>query len=1169
MQESTVERAVSPLSCRNPIAFHPEPYHKTGSAPPRASRWSLTVAVLCAVAAVVPCRMTWAELPHAAALHDIIGELILADNAAEVRRRSAVMSAPEKVRFLAEWVLPGQRRRQFRLTAEFSALDPVPDAIGAVAPGGQLVSPVFDLLEAASETGQLSWLLEQVERAEPGNDEFQQRAKYALLALIHLESRNQDRAAEAVQQLYAQVIRNVPIGMSDQWPETLVAWRAIETFHDEIVGGDLLTYLFSQRAQKNQPAGYWMWQNQIAALTGRNGHVSVRYTAGQVVQPLDLRQWVPFSRVRASSRGSGLPVPAWSQSEARVNKIAGHDEDYLFFRSPLAGDFDVEGEIASTQVLLGGTLAGNGSPGQIHVGNLRIGTRTEDIPHRLTPSDWWVHCRRSLRGEECRTYFNGQLVRTDKQPTHRDPWLAIRSWSRSHGSVRDLKITGAPRILKQVEMSAAKDLTGWVAYYNEPVGYPSATWHYLDDAESTGMIQALPWHEARGIFFESLLMYQRPMEQRGAVEYDFFYEPGRIETHPALDRLGFVIRPDGVHLHWITDSPFGSSDAAPDNLTFDKTWHRGSDQLPLKPGEWNHAKLELEGSLASFYLNGELVFQRETEANNRRLFGLFRWAGETEVRVRNVVMTGDWPMTLPEIRDQELADQMVGHLDRQREAMKVVFRHDFAADGFPESFFRQAVSRQSALRYSKTGIQVDHPTTGPWAASDIRLPFTAWHDFDVEVAFDGLTLNSDKDSCILLDIHLDDDQQHELRNLRIRTADQRQYLQVSLSAMQQSGGRSYSTRVQLPADVYAGRLRLARRGRQVYYLFAENDSAVFRLTGTETVSDRPTTADGIQLRVLGNGTGHTHVQWKSVTVHAERLTMIPSGLVSQRSLYRMNADGTGVRLVTSPAFGLSHLGSAEWSSDGRQLVCDMSEGGTATSRMVLMSSDGTNMTDLGAGCMPSLSADSRRLVFSDPARGIVRMKMNGSDPEVLDRSGWGTQWSPDGRTIAWGRGRQIVLLDVATGQQRELLTPAQSELIGGLYWNMGWSHDSRWIAFKARPTASGNNSRDLIAVADTTSPDGFKVIYSGPAHVNEDLTWHPDNRHVVCAMRLPQGKTLKLMKIDREASGAPEQLPGQPETWDVLDCDWSHDGQYISFAAVKPPEPIEWTPETVHDIRKE
>ena len=92
-------------------------------------------------------------------------------------------------------------------------------------------------------------------------------------------------------------------------------------------------------------------------------------------------------------------------------------------------------------------------------------------------------------------------------------------------------------------------------------------------------------------------------------------------------------------------------------MTVEQKNRRGPEKLPLKENDWNRLRLSLKGDVASVSLNGEAVFERTLEPTNQRNFGLFRFADQTEARVRHVVYRGDWPKTLPSVEEQELAHQ--------------------------------------------------------------------------------------------------------------------------------------------------------------------------------------------------------------------------------------------------------------------------------------------------------------------------------------------------------------------------------------------------------------------------------------------------------------------------------------------------------------------------------
>ena len=74
-----------------------------------------------------------------------------------------------------------------------------------------------------------------------------------------------------------------------------------------------------------------------------------------------------------------------------------------------------------------------------------------------------------------------------------------------------------------------------------------------------------PTGSAGDLSLSGLLRYQRPLMEDGSIEYEFFYDPDHFETHPALDRLAFILDPSGIREHWIGDGRYDRTDLAPDN----------------------------------------------------------------------------------------------------------------------------------------------------------------------------------------------------------------------------------------------------------------------------------------------------------------------------------------------------------------------------------------------------------------------------------------------------------------------------------------------------------------------------------------------------------------------------------------------------------------------------
>ena len=557
----------------------------------RKRRFLLNTAIV-ASCLLTPIRSSWVGSANDPS-QELFDGHVLADNVATVRRRAAAMPAAERFEYLSQWVLPADVHADLRMGGLFTQTDPAPIGTSSaeihgsaeVERGGNVVSPVDDLLDAAKTTDQLDVLLTAVEGIAEPIEEEQRRAKAALLMLIHLEMGQQELAAKTLDQLLQLVVQSRPRGVADMWPEMLVVHRVVVRHRGNAVADELLAWLFTNRSQRENPYGLLAWHNQIASLAGRNGHVETLRTDPKIVEPPDLNQWIPVSRLRSSTRGPGLPQAVWARQQDRVDKTSGHDEDYLFFRSPLTGNFEMECDMSpsASQAMVAGTVVGNDSNlSQIWVGTFRDGAQMQPIDYRFSNFGKWVHYRCVVRDKIATTFLNGQVVRTEQFDSP-DPWVTVRSWSRSHGSVRDIRITGDPVIPETIQLSGCDDLRGWYSYHEEPVGHNGARWVHRKDPESAGQIYGRA-DAPHGAYFESLLAYQRPLEDTGSIEYEFFYQPGVVETHPALDRMAFLLTPYGVRVHWVTDGRWDFSGLAPDNLTNGPQSRTISSNMEALPG---------------------------------------------------------------------------------------------------------------------------------------------------------------------------------------------------------------------------------------------------------------------------------------------------------------------------------------------------------------------------------------------------------------------------------------------------------------------------------------------------------------------------------------------------------------------------------------------------------
>ena len=98
----------------------------------------------------------------------------------------------------------------------------------------------------------------------------------------------------------------------------------------------------------------------------------------------------------------------------------------------------------------------------------------------------------------------------------------------------------------------------------------------------------------------------------------------------------------------LTDGSREWSGLSSDNAVLEPLNRRGPRPLPLRAGDWNEVTLARADGKVTLTLNGKLIYQRSVDFGGDHSFGFFFDRTKSAAKIRSVVMTGDWPKTLPE-----------------------------------------------------------------------------------------------------------------------------------------------------------------------------------------------------------------------------------------------------------------------------------------------------------------------------------------------------------------------------------------------------------------------------------------------------------------------------------------------------------------------------------------
>ncbi len=569
----------------------------------------------------------------------------------------------EKYEALLAYVVRNPDHVAFRLRGDLSPTDPAP--LVARYPSGVIEAPALELIATAKALGKLDELADRVEKGKPPLDRIG-RPNLAMLALIRAAQGREADAKEALdllKPLLEKLADDSPEWM--RWSDLVAASATLDRPALRPSALALLELMDQKWMNKAQSE----WGKIVRPVLARGRRLALEESRRPaVVALIDGSGWAPGSHGTANSRGKGMPPAVWTQADGAFMHTSGHSADLVYLTSPLRGNFEVECELTSfgyreSQISYGAlTLALNQDLKSYQLGHFGRTTASKPISPQIKAINPWYAYKLVVKDGNYSAFVDGRKIHNSHLPDEADPWLALASKAEMNGGVRNLKIKGSPVIPGSLNLSAVDNLDAWLGdYYN-----PLPLWKKQGD-EIVGLKPRDPSEppapvgpddddptpvEPRdagkaGSKWETVLKYNRPMLEDGEIAYEFFHEPGKVAVHPSLDRLAFLVEPDGLKIHWMTDAQYDRTGLPPENVAIEPDRRRGPDRPPLKPGEWNKLKLALVGDVVTLTLNEVVVYERPLEPSNHRDFGLFRFADETEARVRNVTYRGQWPKTLP------------------------------------------------------------------------------------------------------------------------------------------------------------------------------------------------------------------------------------------------------------------------------------------------------------------------------------------------------------------------------------------------------------------------------------------------------------------------------------------------------------------------------------------
>lgn len=669
------------------------------------------------------------------ALGEIFAEDHVVDAALGVHERAMAMSPQDRFTFLTQWVLPNDAHTSLRLNLAFSPTypsqaegEPIEAGDQRISTGGEIICPAVDLLDTATQLNKLALVRTAVAKIKPRN-RLEEKQLAAFRCLFELAANNRDDALADCDAFLKLTNASDPHNSQYRADEMLLMLKASTTPELKEAIAD---YVRQVLVPERWPTYMDVWSRQFTRLAFRMTPAMIEDLTSKTLEEIPSivdapKFWTPVTYPLAARRGVGMPPAQWLFTRSQVINVANHGDDAVYFNMPLLGDLTLEADATvsnwrEAEMIVGARWVGTAHQADLHsVGTVRrkIGDFKSERP--TTRMDHWYRHRTNIKSQTADVSLDGNKVQQDTFGKIRDPWIGIRSRHLNEGGARNVLISGSPTIPETIDL-IGPGLDSWFDYYAVEDPWEQLTWS-LNDDEIVGRRFPASDH---GTMNEKALYYHRPMLEDGTIEYEFYYEAGAKCAHPAIDRMCFILNNDFVGLHQLTDGIYDQTSADPANLT---SLSPRSIPLPLKQDGWNRMQVSLRGDVITLSLNGERIAEQTLPATNQRFFGLFHYADQEGLRVRNIRWTGSWRRTLPTTDEDELAGSQSDFLDKDRDHLNALFQHNFSTHGLPPELFRLASGEwEKDVSLTKSGLLMKAVTT---RVSSVSLGYTIGGDFDI------------------------------------------------------------------------------------------------------------------------------------------------------------------------------------------------------------------------------------------------------------------------------------------------------------------------------------------------------------------------------------------------------------------------------------------------------
>jgi Tol biopolymer transport system component len=244
---------------------------------------------------------------------------------------------------------------------------------------------------------------------------------------------------------------------------------------------------------------------------------------------------------------------------------------------------------------------------------------------------------------------------------------------------------------------------------------------------------------------------------------------------------------------------------------------------------------------------------------------------------------------------------------------------------------------------------------------------------------------------------------------------------------------------------------------------------------------------------------------QSLITHGGTPSVFPDG---SSIAFTSNRDGADdVFVISERGIGEKQLtrtvdqkGLLGWSTDGQVIFSIFNND---ASRIYTIGPDGKSQREIGGvpGHAVTLSPDGSRILYMAGTWTAPRLTVSALDgsstQQITDGSSiaWNSQWSPDGKRIAFtGRdasnGLAVIIMN-SDGSQRRQVTHFPTDQ-GRAQWP-AWSPDGRQLAIQVNNHEAHSSQ---LWILDVSTGEAHKLAAHDQPYLDETPSWFPDGKRI-------------------------------------------------------------------------